>query len=138
MTDNIYLHSDRSQTGMAAFLSRSGYSEFGVLDRGIGVLRSLQSCGEYAGLQDHGDALQVALTDGCSRFGTGSKHGHGFRSLFIGLSNLNGALRFRTGDHALTIDGRNPVAIPWTKVAKPKIGGFLAFVSCRTRAGLKD
>jgi hypothetical protein len=133
MTDNIYLHSDRSETGLAAFLARSGYFEFGVLDRGMGVLRSLQSCDQYARLQDHGDALEIALTDGCSRFGPNSKHGHGFRSLFIGLSNLNGALRFRTGDHALTIDGRNPISIPWRKIAKPKINGFLAFVSCRTK-----
>ena len=134
MVDNIYLHSSLSETGLAVFHARPGYFEFAVLDRGVGILRSLQQSAEYARLTDHGDALQTALTDGCSRFGLNSNHGHGFRPLFIGLSNLNGALRFRTGDHALTIDGRDPISIPWTKIAKPNISGFLAFASCRTHA----
>jgi anti-sigma regulatory factor (Ser/Thr protein kinase) len=135
MVDNIYLHSTLSRTGLAAFHAEPGHFEFAVLDRGIGVLRSLQESSQYAGLSDHGDALQLALTDGCSRFGPNSNHGHGFRPLFIGLSNLNGTLRFRSGDHALTIDGRNPQSIPWTKIAKPKISGFLASISCRTHRG---
>ncbi len=134
MVDNIYLHSTLSESGLAAFHARPGYFDFAVLDRGVGLLRSFQQSPEYARLSDHGDALQMALTDGHSRFGASSNHGHGFRPLFIGLSNLNGALRFRTGDHALTIDGRDPISIPWTKVAKPNISGFLAFVSCRTNA----
>ena len=137
MVDNIYLHSTLSEFGLAAFHARPGYFEFAVLDRGVGILRSLQHSSEYTRLSDHGDALQMALTDGCSRFGANSNHGHGFRPLFIGLSNLNGALRFRTGDHALTIDGRDPISIPWTKIAKPNISGFLAFVSCRTHARKK-
>jgi hypothetical protein len=132
MIDNVYQHSRLSESGMAVFQARSGNFEFAVSDRGIGVLRSLQESSEYANLSDHGDALQRALTDGCSRFGPNSKHGHGFRPLFIGLSNLNGELRFRSGDHALTIDGTNPQCIPWTKVSKPSISGFLASVSCRT------
>lgn len=134
MIDNIYLHSAASHTGLAAFCARPGGFEFVISDRGIGVLRSLQENSEYAQLCDHGDALQLALTDGCSRFGSNSNHGHGFRPLFIGLSNLNGALRFRSGDHALTIDGRNPQVIPWTKIAKPAISGFLASVSCRVNS----
>lgn len=132
MVDNIYLHSTLPESGLVAFKARPGYFEFAVLDRGVGILRSLQQSSDYAQLADHGDALQTALTDGCSRFGAESNHGHGFRPLFIGLSNLNGALRFRSGDHALIIDGRNPISIPWAKVAKPSISGFSAFVSCRT------
>jgi hypothetical protein len=132
MVDNIYLHSTVPESGLVAFHARPGHFEFAVLDRGIGILKSLQQSTDFAQLSDHGDALQLALTDGCSRFGANSKHGHGFRPLFIGLSNLNGALRFRTGDHALTIDGRDPISIPWTKIAKPNISGFLAFVSCHT------
>ncbi len=132
MIDNIYLHSTLPETGVAAFQCRPGCFEFVVLDRGIGILKSLQKCTDFSQLSDHGDALQTALTDGYSRFGADSKHGHGFRPLFIGLSNLNGALRFRTGDHALTIDGRDPISIPWAKIAKPKIAGFLASVSCQT------
>jgi hypothetical protein len=131
MLDNIYLHSGSSETGFAAFQARPGYFEFVISDRGMGVLQSLKGSSEYAALVDHGDALQLALTDGCSRYGSNSNHGHGFRPLFVGLSNLNCALRFRSGDHALTIDGRNPQCIPWRKIAKPKISGFLAAISCQ-------
>jgi len=133
MIDNVYLHSAASRTGLAAFCARPGGFEFVISDRGIGILRSLQENSEYARLSDHGDALQLALTDGCSRFGSDTNHGHGFRPLFIGLSNLNGTLRFRSGDHGLTIDGRNPQSIPWTKIAKPAIPGFLASVACWTK-----
>lgn len=131
MVDNIYLHSRSSETGIVAFQARSGYFEFAVSDRGIGILKSLKENSEYAQLSDHGDALQLALTDGCSKYGSNANHGHGFRPLFIGLSNLNGALRFRSGDHALTIDGRNPQSIPWRKIAKPPLSGFLAAISCQ-------
>jgi hypothetical protein len=129
MLDNIYWHSRRPSTGLAAFKAQSRKFEFVVADRGIGILKSLHECAEYSGVLDHGDALQVALTDGCSRHGSGSNHGHGFSPLFVGLSNLNGSLRFRSGDHALTIDGRDPKNIPWRKVAKPPISGFLISVA---------
>jgi len=133
MIDNIYLHSRSVISGLAVFKAKENTFEFTVLDSGTGILRSLRQCSEYASLSDHGDALQLALTDGCSRFGSGSKHGHGFRPLFIGLSNLKGSLRFRSGDHALVIDGTDPKGIPWTKIAKPEIGGFLASVCCCSR-----
>ncbi len=128
MLDNIYLHSKKSETGLAAFHAGSRKFEFVVLDGGIGILRSLKESAEFAGLTDHGDALQVALTDGCSRYGANSNHGHGFSPLFVGFSNLNGSLRFRSGDHALLIDGKDPRNIPWRKSAKPPMCGFSASV----------
>jgi hypothetical protein len=128
MLDNVYLHSNKCETGLAAFHAGIRKFEFVVLDAGIGILRSLKECTEFGVLKDHGDALQVALTDGCSRYGTGSNHGHGFSPLFVGLSNLKGSLRFRSGDHALLIDGKDPKNIPWKKSAKPPICGFLASV----------
>jgi len=50
--------------------------------------------------------LRLALTDGVSRYGKEAKRGAGFRPIFVGLANLAGSLRFRTGDHALTIEGQ--------------------------------
>jgi hypothetical protein len=130
MHSNIYEHSEAANTGMVAFSASPGLFEFVVADRGIGVLRSLKTCPEYASLKDHGDALERALTDGSSRYGLGTNHGKGFRPLFIGLSNLNGSLRFRSGDHALTIEGRDPKHLPWRKARKTPISGFLASVAC--------
>jgi hypothetical protein len=65
-------------------------------------------CPQHAALGDHSKALQSALTDGISRFGSDTGRGHGFRPIFLGLANLRGSLRFRSGDHALVIDGTSP------------------------------
>lgn len=130
MFSNVFEHSEAPNTGILAFRATPGVFEFVVSDRGIGVLKSLRSCPEHAHLNDHGDALQLALTDGGSRYGSGTKHGHGFRPIFVGLSNLNGSLRFRSGDHALTIEGRDPKQMPWKKATKPPISGFFASISC--------
>jgi len=132
LVDNVEVHSRRKDTGYAAFRAAGNRFDFVVSDRGIGALKSFRECKEFSALLDHGDALQLALTDGYSRYGSGTQHGNGFRPLFTGLSNLSGSLRFRTGDHALTINGRNPRSIPWTKASKPKISGFFASISCST------
>lgn len=129
---NVYEHSDASDTGIVAFHARPGRFEFVVSDRGIGVLQSLRSGPDYPNLTDHGEALRLTLTDGVSRFGANSGRGRGFRPLFIGLANLNGALRFRSGDHALLIDGRGPSLMMARPAQKAILQGFLVSVSCET------
>ncbi|MBY0331336.1 MAG: hypothetical protein K2X49_11775 [Acetobacteraceae bacterium] len=130
MYSNIHDHSGAARTGLLAFAARGGSFEFVVADRGVGVLDSLRTCPDYAGLDDHGEALRLALSDGVSRCGAGTGHGKGFRPLFIGVANLNGLLRFRSGDHALIIDGHNPSLVGARLAQKPRIGGFLASVKC--------
>ena len=130
MYSNIYEHSDAAKTGLIAFMARGGSFEFVATDRGKGVLDSLRTCSAYAGLDDHGEALRLTLTDGVSRHGSGTGRGRGFRPLFIGIANLNGSLRFRSGDHALVINGHNPSLVAAKLAQKPKIGGFLASVRC--------
>ena len=98
LESNIHEHSEAPESGPAG-LSR-GCQEFLNLSLptgGIGVLASLRSCPKYAALQDNGKALAAVLTDGTSRFGSDSRRGHGFRPIFLGLVNLRGALRFRSG-----------------------------------------
>lgn len=131
MQSNVYEHSGAPGTGFVAFMAGAKVFEFVVADMGEGVLDSLRSCPEHAGLTDHGDALRLTLTDGVSRYGTGSNRGHGFRPLFIGLANLTSVLRFRSFDHALTIDGRSPDLMAAKVSRKPVLRGFLASVSCR-------
>ena len=131
MQDNIYQHSQSPQTGIIAFRARSGCFEFVVCDRGIGVLQSLTSCSDFQDVTDHGEALRLTLSDGVSRHGRGSGRGLGYRPLFTGLANLRGALRFRSGDYALTIEGDNP-DMPSAKLGqKPPLQGFFASVTCR-------
>ena len=131
MEGNIYEHCQLSKSGVLVFRGAPGMFEFVVADRGIGVLKSLRTCAEYSKLVDHGDALSLVLRDGVSRFGSGEGRGHGFRPLFTGLANLNGALRFRSGDHALTIDGYNPTAMPYRVAKKLPIPGFFTSVRCQ-------
>jgi hypothetical protein len=128
LENNIHEHSNAADTGVLAFRAARGVFEFVAADRGIGILTSLQSCTMYAALRDHGEALEVALTDGTSRFGSNSRRGHGFRPIFLGLIDLHGSLRFRSGDHALTMDGTSPSLTTARLAQKPTMDGFFASV----------
>jgi hypothetical protein len=130
LQSNIYEHSEAVRTGLIAFQATRGNFEFVVSDKGIGILASLRSCPDYTSLNDHGEALSCALQDGNSRHGKAAGRGMGFRQIFIGLANLNGALRFRSGNHTLTIDGRSPTLMTAKLAQKPHIRGFVASVSC--------
>ena len=90
---------------------------------------------EYAYLRDEGDALQCALTNGESRFGKAAKRGTGFSQLFKSLATLNASLRFRSGDHALTMAGKSPTLVNAHVAKKPRASGFLTSVRCKTAAG---
>ncbi|MDE0331130.1 MAG: hypothetical protein OXL41_04615 [Nitrospinae bacterium] len=127
---NLYDHSEAPETGLIVFRVEQNRFEFVVADQGIGILKSLKSCAEYAVLDDHGEALRLTLTDGISRHGTGASRGYGFRPLFIGLANLNGSLRFRSGNHALVIDGQNPSLMTARIAEKVPMAGFLVSVVC--------
>lgn len=129
---NVYEHSQAPSTGVIAYRANSGVFEIAVSDNGIGVLQSLRSGPDYQSLQDYGEALRLALTNGVSRYGSDANRGYGFRPLFIGLANINGTLRFRSGDHALLIDGRNPSLTTACPAQKPALQGFFASVSCKT------
>jgi hypothetical protein len=131
MVSNIYEHSGAPGSGIAAFKAGSNAFEFVVTDSGVGVLESLHSCANYEGVSDHGTALRLALTDGVSRFGPDANRGHGFRPIFVGLANLNGFLRVRSGDHALVIDGQN-IDMMFAKTAqKVWFKGFFVSVLCQ-------
>lgn len=133
LTDNIYEHSEAAASGVAAFKATPGAFEFVVFDRGIGVMQSLRACPEHASLSDHGNALSLALTEGVSRFGSDTGRGKGFRPLFVGLANLWGSLRFRSGDHALTVDGQSPTLVTAQTAQKVPLVGFFVSVTCRIK-----
>ncbi|MBX9588495.1 MAG: hypothetical protein K2X43_04265 [Hyphomonadaceae bacterium] len=134
MVSNVHEHSGAPTSGIAAFMAQGEAFEFAVADSGIGVLESLRSCADYAGLADEGKALRLALTDGVSRYGAQSGRGAGFRPIFVGLANLAGMLRFRSGDHALVIDGQKIGDMSAVTAQKVRLPGFLASVSCQLNA----
>ena len=130
---NLFEHSESPETGLVVFHAREGRFDFVVADRGIGVLNSLRHSNEYCGLNDHGEALQLALSTGVSRHGRDANRGYGFHGLFVGLANLHGSLRFRSGDHALLIDGRSPTLVSARTAQKAQIPGFFISVTCEAR-----
>lgn len=133
LENNIHEHAEAPKTGVIAYKADAGVFEFVVADRGIGILRSLRRCAVYAALRDDGRALQEALTDGVSRHGPNSRHGYGFRPIFTGLANLYGELRFRSGDHAVTMDGARPESATARITQKAPIDGFFASVRCHAK-----
>ncbi|MGT2503242.1 hypothetical protein ACVOMS_25540 [Bradyrhizobium guangxiense] len=130
ITDNVLEHSQSASTGFVVFAARPGAFEFAVADDGIGALASLRSNPEYAHLLDEGDALLCALTDGESRFGKAAQRGAGFSTLFRSLANMNASLRFRSGDHALSMQGKSPTLINAHVARKPRASGFMVSVCC--------
>src|SRR5262249_1636164 len=127
---NIFEHSGSPSTGIAAYAANSNEFELVLADRGIGVLESLRTSPEFQGLRDSGEALQAAMTDGVSRYGANSGHGLGFRPLFRGLLNLSSSLRFRSGDHALTINGLGPTLAQARIRQKVQLQGFVISILC--------
>lgn len=134
MQSNVYDHSGRPASGVAAYRGSQGHFEFVVSDGGMGVMASLASCPDYAEITDQSEALRLMLTDGVSRHGKSEKRGTGFRALFSGLANLGSDLRFRSGNQALTIRGMNPSILPWKASEKPQISSFSAAVSCSVQS----
>ena len=129
--ENVHVHSERSRDGVVGYRGTSREFEIGVVDSGIGVLESLRKSPNYRHLIDAGTAIKTALSDGQSRFRHQNHgRGYGFRSLFTGLANLNGELRFRSADHALTIDGSAPSIIEAQLSQKINVPGFLASIVC--------
>lgn len=133
LESNIHEHAGNPETGVVAYRAEAGAFEFVVSDCGVGILASLRSNHEYAGLADAGVALRAALTEGVSRHGTGTGRGFGFKPLFAGLMDLYGELRFRSDDHAVMMDGISPEVATARISQKALLRGFFASVRCHER-----
>jgi anti-sigma regulatory factor (Ser/Thr protein kinase) len=128
---NIHEHSGRPHDGVVGYRATENEFEFVIADSGVGTLAALGRNPKYAVLADAGLALELALTDGVSSFGNDSGRGYGFHDLFVGLANLSGELRFRSGDHALTINGTGPTLLTRALFQKTQLQGFVASIVCR-------
>lgn len=131
LVGNIIDHSEAAATGLVAFSAHDRLFEFVVADRGIGALASLRKSPEHMALSDQGAALGAMIESGVSRFGSGTGHGNGFRPIFERLADMQGYLRFRSGNYALTLDGRFGDKVNLQLSQKPVLFGFCAAVVCR-------
>lgn len=133
--ENVHWHSERFYDGVVGFRGTPEDFEFVVADSGIGILNSLRKSPDYTHIEDAGEALKTALQDGQSRL----KHvepgrGYGFHDLFAGLLSLNGALRFRSDDHAFVSDGSSPSLENGILRQQAKMQGFISSVLVRASA----
>lgn len=130
LLDNVVEHSGAPRTGVAAYCSGDGKFEISISDVGMGVLASLKRSSEFVHLEDHGEALQLFIQDGISRFGADKGRGFGFRPLFTGLANAQCEIRFRSGDYALQIDGTKLCEAPAFLVQTVDIQGLACSIVC--------
>ena len=131
LQENVYQHSGRPESGLVAYATLNGMFEFVVADAGVGVLASLRQNPEFAHLDDSGQALRVAVSDGASRHGRASGRGYGIGQLFRALAHDSAELRFRSGDHALRLWGDAPSLSGQYEVAqKARLEGLIVTVRC--------
>lgn len=130
MVSNGFEHSERPDTSIIGYRWDRGEFELVVADRGIGVLESLRQHSDYSDLQDTGTALRTAMTDGESRFGRHGSRGYGFRQVFLSLAQLDGCLRFRSGDQRLEIAGQGPTLAAASIAQAAAYQGLLVSIVC--------
>lgn len=131
LISNIFDHSERAETAVAGYRCGDGVLELVVADAGIGILSSLRSNARYSHLKGHGEALEVAVSSGETRFPEGSGHGTGFDTVFRNIAAFSGTLRFRTGDHSLEITGRSLTLAHAALRQRVPYHGFFVSISCR-------
>ncbi len=132
MAENVWNHSgDTDETpapGAIAYYVEDKVMAYAVADVGRGILRSLQSEGKGDDLSSAREALGAAIQQHRTRR-VGFTEGDGFNQVFRSLADLNGVLRFRTGDAALHVIGtaeqRNFDYRP-----SPTMSGFQLSIHC--------
>lgn len=132
MTSNVFEHSENAESGLTGYRWSFGEFEYVVADRGIGVLASLLKHSEYSWLDDAGQALEVAVCDGESRFGRDAHRGTGFHHLLYNVASRDSYVRFRSGDHCYTIDGTVQPILKRTYPCPP-FNGFLISLVAKAR-----
>ncbi len=136
LQDNVYEHSGAPQTGLVAYAVTKNSFEFVVADRGLGVLRTLRRNPRYIDTPDSGAALQEVIKEGVSRFPSETGRGQGFNQLFRALVGCNAELRFRSGDHALTMQPTPDALHGKTILAQvPAFSGFVISIFHYTNSG---
>lgn len=136
LQENVFRHSHKPETGLAAYAATPSAFEIVVADSGVGVLTSLRECSDYADLHDSGAALKAAVADGNSRLGRTSGNGFGMGQMFRALANHDGDLRFRSDDHALAVRGHSPSLQGHVELGhKARLTGLTISVLCRTPGG---
>lgn len=132
MSDNIIRHSGESRdapaNGVIAYHVEDRRMTFAVADVGRGVLSSLSANPKWSGLKTSTEALQAAVWSAATS-DPNEEQGDGFLQVRRSLADLNGLLRFRSGDGVLSMNGRGEQREGLVGFIPPLLGFQLA-VSC--------
>jgi len=131
MTSNILEHSECASSGIVGYRWIPDEFEYVVADSGIGVMTSLMKHPDYSWLEDAGQALEVAVSDGESRYGKAAHRGTGFHYLLYNIASRDSYVRFRSGDHCYSIDGTVQPILKKT-YSCPPFDGFLISLVTKT------
>lgn len=140
MADNASRHSGptkaRPASGIVGYHVANRRMTFAVSDIGRGVLNSLRLNPNYSTLRTSVEALQAAIYNRATSQ-VDKTYGDGFLELHQALIDLNGQLRFRSGDGLLRADGRFEER-RYESVHLPPAQGFQLTVHCALDGGLTD
>jgi len=132
MVDNVVQHSgittSAAAPGVVGYHVHRGEMTYAVGDCGRGVLESLRTNPQWRELLTSRAALDAAICAHATRR-LGEKEGYGFQEVHRSLADVNGRLRFRSGDAVLILDGRGN-ARQGIRRNSPPLAGFQLSVSC--------
>ena len=128
MVDNVWQHSMTSLPGLAAYQVAHKRLDFGVVDLGIGILRSIRKNPSYHFLNSSMEALQKAILRGVSRFSNQGR-GYGFSTLLQSVAELWGFTRLRSSEAVIVFDRRTEKRRRLQKYLPP-LPGVQITVSC--------
>ena len=132
MADNVTQHSgptDRKQSdGIVGYHVEKDCMSFSIADIGRGILQSLWTNPKWASIASSQQALESAVLRRATRR-LEHLQGNGYYDLLLALADLNGILRFRSGDASLNIDGRGE-ARQNVASAVPSLLGLQLTVTC--------
>jgi len=136
LVDNVIEHSGVAGTtpsrAVVGYAIESGRMNLAIGDVGRGVLESLRENPEWRErLPNARAAIEAAVLEHASRRTLTGLGGLGLRSVQQTLVDLNGSLRFRSGDAALTLEGPGQ-AREIRRSHSPQMPGFQVAISCST------
>lgn len=141
MVDNVIQHSSATVNhpalGVVGYHISRRVMTFAVADVGRGVLNSLRTNPRWSSLLDSSQALQLAVSASATRRVGDDHEDGGFERVLEALADLNGLLRFRSGNGLLTIDGRGQARQATSSYSQP-MDGLQLSVTCRLDDDLQE
>jgi hypothetical protein len=136
LVDNVIEQSSIAGTppapAVVGYAIDAGRMTFAIGDVGRGVLASLSDNPIWRDrLPDSRAAIAAAVLEHASRRAAIGVEGFGLRTVQQAVVDLDGSLRFRSGDAALTLDGPED-AREIRRSDSPPMAGFQVSVSCAT------